>query len=648
MGNSSKIANLFDDAGNAVRLGAMVGRGGQGTVYEIVQRSESLAKVYHSALDARRATKIREMASLYNTKIDNVASWPTNLLLNVQQAPVGLIMPRVPNRKDIHKLYSPKSRRMEFPLADYRHLTRAASNTAKAIAALHNLGCVIGDINHGSVLVGEDATVRLIDCDSLQITLGGQLYTSDFGVETFTPPELQDLDLAGVVRSENHDAFGLAILIFLLLFMGRHPFAGRYSGKGEMPIARAIKEGRFAYGSRRKEFGIEQPPHAPALSTVGDMANLFERAFDKDSASRGRPTALHWITGLASLEKSLTQCNVNSSHWFLKSISCPWCPMEAATAVQLFSTGTSRPDDTSSDLEAIWTAINAVTHPGPAPEVRGTWPVASPGARGVGRSNTIAKAAGLVGACLLLALAFFGGFKAPAPFLLCIGSIPLYFIVRNQFGRTEDARRIKLKYDADFQSWTKAYQEWQSKASPRPFDAKKAELTSLRDDYGKLSAKLSQKLDALRRNQRDIQRRKFLDRCQIEDASIDGIGKGRKQTLASYGIETAADLLSQQVEGVPGFGPKLCAALYGWRRSLEASFAFDANKPIDKADIDDVHREIAAERKSIEQKMSTGLTELRNIRSRIDNLRANGIPVIEAMYKEYMQSKVDYDAAVRF
>ena len=92
------------------------------------------------------------------------------------------VMP-VPNRKDIHKLYSPKSRHTEFPLADYRHLIRAASNTAKAVAALHNLGCVIGDINHGSVLVGADATVRLIDCDSLQITLGGQLYTSDFGLK---------------------------------------------------------------------------------------------------------------------------------------------------------------------------------------------------------------------------------------------------------------------------------------------------------------------------------------------------------------------------------------------------------------------------------------------------------------------------------
>ena len=136
---------------------------------------------------------------------------------------------------------------------------------------------------------------------------------------------------------------------------------------------------------RRKEFGMEQPPNAPALATVGDLATLFERAFDKDGASRGRPTALHWITGLMSLEKSVTQCKSNSSHWFLKTISCPWCPMEAATAVQLFSTGTSRPDELPSDIGAVSGGDQCRSASRACSEIRGTWPVASPGARGVGQ-----------------------------------------------------------------------------------------------------------------------------------------------------------------------------------------------------------------------------------------------------------------------
>lgn len=45
-----------------------------------------------------------------------------------------------------------------------------------------------------------------------------------------------------------------------MLFMGRHPFAGRYLGSGEMPIPRAIKECRFAYGARRTAVQMEKPP----------------------------------------------------------------------------------------------------------------------------------------------------------------------------------------------------------------------------------------------------------------------------------------------------------------------------------------------------------------------------------------------------
>jgi hypothetical protein len=40
-------------------------------------------------------------------------------------------------------------------------------------------------------------------------------------------------------------------MIFLMLFRGRPPFWGRFSGAGDMPIGRVIEEGRFVYGRRR-------------------------------------------------------------------------------------------------------------------------------------------------------------------------------------------------------------------------------------------------------------------------------------------------------------------------------------------------------------------------------------------------------------
>jgi hypothetical protein len=106
----------------------------------------------------------------------------------------------------------------------------------------------------------------------------------------------------GIVRNQNHDNFGLAVPIFLMLFMGRHPFAGRYLGSGEMPIPRAIKECRFAYGARRANVQMEKPPGTPSLSIVGDeIGFMFERAFAGEMIAGGRPLPRDWIEGLERL-----------------------------------------------------------------------------------------------------------------------------------------------------------------------------------------------------------------------------------------------------------------------------------------------------------------------------------------------------------
>ena len=150
--------------------------------------------------------------------------------------------------KSIHLLYGPKSRLAEFPQATWAFLVHAACNLARALAVLHAGGNVVGDINHGNVLVSSRGVIKLIDCDSFQIQAGERRYLCEVGVPTHTPPELQGHNLRTVTRTPNHDAFGLAVVIFQLLFLGRHPFSGTFLGRGDMPLERAIRELRFAYG----------------------------------------------------------------------------------------------------------------------------------------------------------------------------------------------------------------------------------------------------------------------------------------------------------------------------------------------------------------------------------------------------------------
>jgi DNA-binding helix-hairpin-helix protein with protein kinase domain len=174
-----------------------------------------------------------------------------------------------------------------------------------------------------------------------------------------------------VVRTPNHDAFGLAILIFHLLFMGRHPFAGRFLGPGDMPIERAISEHRFAYGRDTARSQMQPPPNTlPLLATTPEIAAFFERAFAPGAARDGtRPRAPDWIAALHGLEHSLQRCSVNAAHHYAGQLAgCPWCAIEGATGVVLFGLLVQhRGQPGTFNLAAVWAEIRAVSPPGPAP-----------------------------------------------------------------------------------------------------------------------------------------------------------------------------------------------------------------------------------------------------------------------------------------
>src|SRR5215813_4701458 len=293
------MPSFADTSGQPIRLGARIGAGGEGSVHEVDNRPDTVAKIYHKPLTRERAQKIVAMASLSCSGLQRATAWPSGIIIADGHTPHGLLMPRVAGCKDIHKLYSPKSRKTEFPTADFRFLLSVAANVARAFAVVHQNYCVIGDVNHGSITVAQNATVMLIDCDSFQVAINGRNYLCEVGVPTFTPPELQGRPFHGIVRTTNHDNFGLAVLIFHLLFMGRHPFAGRYLGHGDMPIETAIQQFRFAYSRDTSRTRMAPPPYTPSMDAVGPaVTELFERAFHADAQNNGRPSPEAWIDAL--------------------------------------------------------------------------------------------------------------------------------------------------------------------------------------------------------------------------------------------------------------------------------------------------------------------------------------------------------------
>ncbi len=340
---------LRDHAGNDVRLPAKpFAIGGEGAVFDVLGRPDLVAKLYNKPQSKERCDKLRAMAKLCSPELLKIAAWPTATLSGGNPAAVdGILMPRIVDHKEIHHLYSVAQRKKDFPDADWGFLLHTARNCAIAFDAVHRHGHVVGDVNQKNVMVSKKGIVALVDCDSFQVAEGARIFRCGVGVPEYTPPELHGKSFAGLDRAANHDLFGLAVLIFHLLMMGRHPFSGVPLVNVDIPIEKAIQDGLYAY--TRNPIKLKPPPHVPPISMLDAATlDLFERAF----GSPRRPTASEWRATLDAAMGRLQRCQNDPKHSYLGAAGkCPWCHLIAVARLMFFlpgqgATGTIfRPED---------------------------------------------------------------------------------------------------------------------------------------------------------------------------------------------------------------------------------------------------------------------------------------------------------------
>ena len=346
-------------------LGPSLGRGGEGQVFTAGDGSSLAVKLYHRPDDMQRR-KVQAMIAARLHQRCPMAACPMAVATDEAGRFLGFAMPAVVACQPLHQLYSPVSRLRHFPNADFRFLVRAAANVARAVAAIHAAGPVFGDLNHSGILVSALATATVIDVDSFQFAG----FRCRVGIEEYTAPELRDADFSAVDRTVDHDGFGLAVLLFQILGLGRHPHAGVH-GRRDAGLGQAIAAGRFAYSLVRKT-GVQPPPGTVSLADLPlGLRVAFERAFGMVAGAR--PTARAWVRELDDLERGLTPCAVNGRHRFHPTAGrCPWCRIEGDRPGWLFGKGeTVRIDAGKIDpvlrsrvREAI-AAGKAMRHPAP-------------------------------------------------------------------------------------------------------------------------------------------------------------------------------------------------------------------------------------------------------------------------------------------
>jgi DNA-binding helix-hairpin-helix protein with protein kinase domain/Flp pilus assembly protein TadD len=642
------MRKVYNSKDELITLGAELGRGGEGVVFEVSGDPARVAKIYHDPVKAEKAAKLKAMVTLASPELLKLTAWAVDTLHDLPGGKiVGVLMFKLSSHKEIHQLYSPKSRLAQFTKADWRFLVHAAANVARAFHVLHEGGNVIGDVNHGNIVVSSDATVKLIDCDSFQIsTTDGRKFLCPVGVSTHTPPELQGKSFANTYRTPNHDAFGLAVVIFQILFMGRHPFSGTYLGVGDMPLEKAIGEFRFAYGASAGARQMRQPPGTLSLDAVTkEVSELFLRAFTRQD---NRPTAKEWIDALSDLASNLKGCTEHPAHYYLKTLSsCPWCEIEGQTGATLFPF----PVDFGIDgqqgvtLDKLWQQIQSIPSPGAPPAlVNKSALQLAPSSIAIQtarkrRIQTLLCVCVVVLVTIVVAIIPIGAGVVRAFLIIIAGWITVTSVKGRGgeiYGQLQSARESARA------KWQELDRRWQQETDARPFDTRRGELEARKREYEHLPQVRQQKLDRLRAESEARQLQKYLDRFEIEDADISGIGFSRKATLQSYGIETAADIDYYRVLAVPGFGPTYTDRLISWRASLEHRFRFDPSKGVDSADIAAVEREIAVARSKIIAELRSSLPHLRQLSERIRTARSTLKPVLDEATQSWAQAEIDW------
>jgi DNA-binding helix-hairpin-helix protein with protein kinase domain len=111
--------------------------------------------------------------------------------------------------------------------------------------------------------------------------------------------------------------------------------------------------------------------------------------------------------------------------------------------------------------------------------------------------------------------------------------------------------------------------------------------------------------------------------------------------LASFGIETAADIDLRKIIKIKGFGKNITGELVRWRKSLENRFVFDPSKGIDPADMAALTQKLRQRKTQIESALLAGPELLDQVRAEAMRKRQVLWVEVEATARALAQARSD-------
>jgi DNA-binding helix-hairpin-helix protein with protein kinase domain len=622
-----------------------LGKGGEGTVYDLFGNSTQVLKIYTEPLTAQKLRKLNLMAGMLNAEIEAYAAWPADVVVDSYNKPAGFVMKKLVDYYPLHMLFSPMDRKKIFPDKGYNFLVHVARNLAGAFQSLHNAGLVVGDVNEGNILVNAKGMMAFIDCDSFQVKDGDSYHFCEVGVPRYTPPELlANSTFENVVRTVNTDSFSMAILIFQLLFLGRHPFAGKNNTNEEIDEETAIKQHLFAFSLRNKNNKLSPPNDSISLSYLNTgLAELFQNAFERNES---RPSPHVWIKELDVYLKSMVTCANTKLHTYPSTLKeCIWCAFKERRNILYFF------DDSYLQNNQLLQDIDKFVNGFKIEKIQfkkidiSSLPAASVSAVPVENKYTKYKKyqnitlAGVM--ALGVAMWYF------SVWYILVGIVAAGILNDLLPWKRNIKKELEKRKDEYTTLQSRFYASIEEHNQPAEFKA-----------YGDASRKLASVIEQFKNLPNDIQTKKreaeerlynqqlqiFLSRFYVRDHNIPNFGDARKKLLYNNGILNAADISKLHNTKIQGIGPAYMQVLLSWQRQVSSTFVYMPDNELLNRQFAIITAGIDAEKKNLENSIRGEFQSFQFIKQSILNKQAILRKQAETLHVKVAQAEADYDA----
>lgn len=198
-------------------------------------------------------------------------------------------MPQARGEPLARGLFIPKAWLKKHPDWTRRESVSLALTMLRKIWQLHTINVLLGDINPFNILVVNQQTVYFVDCDSYQV----EGFPCPVGSINFVAPEIQGKDFRQFLRTNEHELFAVATLLFMIMVPGKSP----YSHQGGTDGADNIRKMHFPYPLKaRRAENIAMGPWRFCWSHLSlSLKEAFYRSFHRDYCGCPRVKVDEWI-----------------------------------------------------------------------------------------------------------------------------------------------------------------------------------------------------------------------------------------------------------------------------------------------------------------------------------------------------------------